>query len=220
MTSTRRPLSHRHALRAALAVTGRARRPLLLCCALMVPMAACLPDDTQTDVSWSLSDSTPERDADMRASDLSAPDLAVPDMAASGLSAADMYEPDPGVPDASPDQDASMAAADMPPDMQAPDLTDVEDCVDAEGQTDWVCCERTALAGNGCELCSNVFGSEEPVACLSCYLAQDQWFECCERLEPLLDDEIAGFDPLGCTPWGPPAPPSYSGATLQQILAV
>lgn len=214
--------THRHALRAALAVTGRARRPLLLCCVLMGGISACVvQDDAAPHDSWSLDEDAPPdivKISDMNAvedmsvtEDMSvAVDMGPRDMRVSST-------PDMQGVDASPEQDMWMEIADMPADLDSPDLEQVESCLDEEGHTDWECCERTALEGQGCELCSESSDPDQPLACLSCLNAQGQWNECCERLGPLLDDSIVDFNPLGCSAWGPPSPPSRGGLTLRGL---
>jgi hypothetical protein len=209
--------THRHALRAALAVTGRARRPLLLCCVLMGGISACSAQDDASQDSWLL-------DEDASSGLVSVSDMsAAADMgAAADMSvAADMGSHDlhaspdmPGV-DASPEQDMM---TDMPADLDSPDMEPVEDCVDSEGVTQWQCCERTQLTGQGCELCAEST-DDRPMACLSCYHAAEQWGECCERLTSSQDIEpfSGAASMLGCSPWGPPAPPSRGGLTLREL---
>ncbi len=70
-------------------------------------------------------------------------------------------------------------------------------------------------------------------ACLLCPRTADPqvWFDCCEALEPRIDATCAS-DPepalckealfvyrmSHCTPWGPPAPPHWTGTKLSSFL--
>lgn len=168
-----RPLSHRHALRAALAVTGCARRPLIhtaLVCALATSPLAC----AQT--------SEPKPDP--------APTSSTP--------AADSEKSTPVV----NDETTTSPRA---------------DCVDDTGQTSWECCVENRLDADGCDICEERFGSSDrPDACLSCgYFDRDVGMCCPDVINMMEEVGLSNEgDPLGCAPWGPPAPPAYSARTL------
>ncbi len=222
--------AHRHALRAALAVTGRARRPMLnLCCVMLPALAACteLPDQSSAaENSWGLAD---ER-ADMRGvRDMTSAisrDQGMTGNVLDMMTVIDLPDQSP-MPDSGPApmvdmylEDAS-SFEDASPDMfvadagSGTDMQPVANCVDDRGQTDWRCCETHALEATGCELCEERFPlDDEPRACLNC--AFDG--ECCVAIEPLIDPPADQFDPLGCAPWGPPAPPEYTGFRLPRRL--
>lgn len=167
-----RPSSHRHALRAALAVTGRARRPLIhtaIVCALATsPLACAQPNDPKPDSVPTSSTTSTETSG--------TPTSVVNDETATNPRA---------------------------------------DCVDDEGQTSWECCVENRLDADGCDICEERFvSSDKPIACLSCgYFGRDM---CCPDVQDMMEEVGLSNegDPLGCAPWGPPAPPVYSARTL------
>lgn len=167
--SSPRPPSHRHALRAALAVTGRARRTFsaTMLCAVALHSASCT---TSTD------------------------------------------KPD--------EQSPTNVAQTRPAPPVANDVTsngDRASCVDDSGQTSWSCCVDNRLEADGCEVCEDRFpDGRTPFACLSCgaFLPEpDPARTCCVEVPAMMDElgMSSEDDPLGCSPWGPSAPPFYRG---------
>lgn len=162
---------HRHALRAALAVTGCARRTIsaTMLCTVALHAASCVKSTDK------------------------------------------------------PDTTPAAARTEQAPPPVANDVTSNGDrvsCVDEQGQTSWSCCADHRLDAEGCEMCEERFpNTKEPVACLSCgtFLPEpDPTRHCCVELSELMDElGISNEgDPLGCSPWGPSAPPVYRGLVM------
>lgn len=224
-----RKRSHIHALRAAAAVTGRARvlgAPLIVG---LIGAQACSQGPEQDDPGWEL------ESADMSAQESGVVDMRVvnasEDMQGVG-GVADMRaaEPDMSPREVGADmfvaapEDMARSVEDMgvdEPDMSiaAPDMM-AATCLDDGGVTDWACCAEAGRDAQGCAFCSDPYvdPAQEP-DCLSCWsLSLSGDFEgyntCCQ----MFTDQEDSFR-AGCSPWGPPAPTRYAGARIAELLA-
>ena len=220
---------YRRALRAAAAVTGRAGRKLAgvsLGICMAGAGAACLPNSggggdeegaggTPGDVGGVINDlgaggvvqgdgeASPTRDG---AAALDAAAVVV-DAAAVAVDAASMTLDLGRV-----DPDAAHAD-DMGP--------IVEDCVTRGDLSDWRCCAANHWAQGvaGCTPCDPAVDPSTWVECVTCTPSGQQPANEEEFAEFMACCESVMFEPgYGCTPWGPPAPPTFDGQTLAERL--
>ncbi len=108
------------------------------------------------------------------------------------------------------------------PDASTPVANDVTageepaSCVGDDGLTDWRCCVENRLDAAGCDICEVRFPSvEQAQGCLTCGAFDEDDLQCCQAVTSLMTeldmiDVNDMSDPLGCAPWGPPAPPAYT----------
>lgn len=207
--------SHLHALRAAAAVTGRARAlgPSLL--VGLIGAQACSQGPAQGEPGWELESPGAPMEENVR-EEVREPDVVAADMQAT--------ERDAGVRAARPDMPPGASSEDMATaldDMSTaePDQM-VVSCLDDAGATSWTCCVEVGRDAQGCAFCSDPYVDQarEP-DCLSCWslsISGDAqgYSACCQMFADQEDLYRAG-----CSPWGPPAPPRYVGARIAELLA-
>ncbi len=183
------------ALRAAAAVTGRARRlsaPAALASALVMPLGACGPSDAPLP-EWTLSSSDTTPNTAPNTTSQTTPAMTAPE-----------------APETTP------TPIDAPPScVSEAGATDWRCCaahIDSDVQ---------AL---GCGLCDDSHSPDGPRACLSCWDARggadgegfEDYSQCCEALS----GDWERYAQAGCSPWGPPAPPRMRGATITALLGL